>query len=64
MRQQHLLDNLAQITMRRKLSGMRSYFLAGQDCTYTINSLIVRDIVQSSPDQKRLHQTRLMPHAV
>jgi hypothetical protein len=56
-RQKVLLNSLDQIKVRQKRSGYQGYFLAGKDYTATIYSLIVKGLLERSPDQRRLLET-------
>ena len=60
-RQTLLLQKLDEITFRKKMSGTRGYFLGIEDCTTTINSLIVKGLVKPSEDRRDLHCTRMTP---
>lgn len=58
-RQRMLINKLDQVVYRRKASGMRGYFLGIDDCTSTINSLLVKGLIRRSHDQKVLCRTDL-----
>ncbi len=45
-RQLGILERLEEVKKRRKLTGKDGYYLDGQDCTFTLNSLVVRGTVK------------------
>lgn len=53
-RQKYLLANFHQIQSRRKASGVLGFFLASEECTSTINSLVVKGAVARNRDGTQL----------
>lgn len=60
-RQGWLLKQLDEITYRQKASGMHGFFLDKEDCTATINSLIVKGLVTANGGRTQLERTALAP---
>jgi hypothetical protein len=60
-RQRTLLRQLDQIVYRRKTSGRQGYFIGREDCTATINAMIVKGLVKPSEDRRRLNLTGATP---
>ena len=58
-RQEMILERFEQIETRTTLSGKQGYFLAGQDCTFTINLMIVSGRLRMSPDRQLTKRVRL-----
>ena len=61
LRQEHVLRQLDGIIYRRKASGMHGFFLGKEDCTVTINSLIVKGLVTANSGRTQVARTLLAP---
>ena len=60
-RQGWLLGNLDNIVYRRKVSGLSGFFLNREECTQTVNSLIVKGLVTANSGRTSLQRTDLAP---
>ncbi|MDX7950528.1 hypothetical protein P7D22_04965 [Lichenihabitans sp. Uapishka_5] len=58
-RQGWLLKHLDNIVYRQKVSGMHGFFLNKEECTVTVNSLIVKGLVRADSGRTQLKRTEL-----
>ena len=49
-KQLSILQRIDEVKRRKKLSGRHGYYLDGQDCTFTLNSLVVRGALKRQDD--------------
>ena len=60
-RQEHLLRRVDEIVCRTKAGGVQRFFLAKDDCTLTVHSLIVKGLLRLTADNRALYRTNLPP---